>query len=81
MSSLSEQERIGLEEVFLSISSSRNMVEKFSLWSKNFSVDFNTKKWTTPLTFSRHSKNWIKNTLNNHKITKLFNKMQKRRKI
>ncbi len=81
MSSLSEQERIGLEDVFLSISSSHNIVEKWSMWSKNFAIDFDAKKWASPLTFSRHSKNWLKNGLKTHKITKLFNKFQKRRKI
>jgi len=77
MSSLSEQERIGLEEVFLSISSS----QKWSIWSKNFSVNFDAKKFVSPLMFAHHSKKWLKNGLKNHKITKLFNKMQKRRKI
>ncbi|MDP2849484.1 MAG: hypothetical protein Q8O20_00265 [Sulfuricurvum sp.] len=81
MSSLSEQERIGLEEVFLSISSSQNFLQKWSIWSKNFSVDFDTKKLVSPLMFAQHSKNWLKNGLKNHKITKLFNKIQKRRKF
>jgi hypothetical protein len=80
MSSLSEQERIGLEEVFLSISSSQNFAQKWSLWSKNFSIDFDTHRLVFSLSFPRHSKNWLKNGLKNHKITKLFNKMQKRRK-
>ncbi|WP_295055674.1 hypothetical protein [Sulfuricurvum sp.] len=81
MSSLSEQERIGLEEVFLSISSSQNFVQKWSIWNKNFSIDFDTKKLVSPLTLAQNSKKWLKNGLKNHKITKLFNKMQKRRKI
>ncbi|HLD22445.1 MAG TPA: hypothetical protein VJA83_00790 [Sulfuricurvum sp.] len=81
MSSLSEQERIGLEEVFLSISSSQNFVQKWSIWSKNFSVDFDTKKLVSPLMFAHYSKNWLENGLKNHKITKLFNKIQKRRKF
>lgn len=81
MSSLSEQERIGLEEVFLSISSSQNFVHKWSVWSKNFSTDFDTKKLVLPLSFAKESKNWLKNGLKNHKITKLFNKIQKRRKF
>jgi hypothetical protein len=80
MSSLSEQERIGLEEVFLSISSSQNFVQKWSLWSKNFSIDFDTHRRATSLSFSRHSKIWLRNDLETHKITKLLNKMQKRRK-
>jgi hypothetical protein len=81
MSSLSEQERIGLEDVFLSISSSQNFLQKWSIWSKTFSTDFDTSKLFSPLTFTRHSKNWLKNGLKNHKITKLFNKMQKRRQF
>jgi hypothetical protein len=77
MSSLSEQERIGLEEVFLSISPSRNFLEKWSVWGKTIAP----KKLASPLSLSQHSKNWLKNGLKNHKITKLFTKMQKRRKI
>jgi hypothetical protein len=81
MSSLSEQERIGLEEVFLSISSSQNLLQKWSYWSRSVSVDFDKKKFVFPLTLAQNSKNWLKNGLKNHKITKLFNKMQKRRKF
>lgn len=81
MSSLSEQERIGLEEVFLSISSSHNFVKKWSIWSKNLTIELNTEKWSSPVILTHHSKNWLKNTLKTHKITKLFNKIQKRRKI
>jgi len=81
MSSLSEQERIGLEEVFLSISSSQNLIQKWSVWGKNISLQFDGKKLSTPLLFTQNPKTWLKNGLKNHKITKLFNKMQKRRKI
>ncbi|MGA9045699.1 hypothetical protein [Sulfuricurvum sp.] len=81
MSSLSEQERIGLEEVFLSISSSQNLMQKWSMWSKNFSIRIDAKNLPSPLLFTPNPRNWIKNGLKNHKITKLFNKMQKRRKI
>lgn len=81
MSSLSEQERIGLEEVFLSISSSQNLIQKWSVWGKSLSLQFDSKKLSAPLLFTQNPKNWIKNGLKNHKITKLFNKMQKRRKI
>lgn len=81
MSSLSEQERIGLEEVFLSISSSQNFAQKWSIWNKNFAVDFDVKKLSSPFMFAQHSKKWLKSTLKTHKITKLFNKIQKRRKI
>lgn len=77
MSSLSEQERIGLEEVFLSISPSHNFFEKCSLWGKTM----RSKKLSSPLSLSYHSRNWLKNTLKTHKITKLFTKLQKRRKI
>jgi len=81
MSSLSEQERIGLEDVFLSISSSGSFAKKWSAWSKNISLRFDTKFLNTPLRLSRNPKNWLKNSLKNHKITKLFIKTQKRRKI
>lgn len=81
MSSLSEQERIGLEEVFLSISSSQNFAQKWSIWNKNFSVDFDAKKLVSPFTFAQHSKKWLKSTLKTNKITKLINKIQKRRKF
>ena len=77
MSSLSEQERIGLEEVFLSISPS----PKWSIWSKNFSIDFDAKKLTAALNIAHHSKKWLKSGLKTYKITKLFNKTPKRRKI
>jgi hypothetical protein len=80
MSSLSEQERIGLEEVFLSISSSQNFLQKWSLWGKNISFHFDSKKLIFPLRFTKSSRIWIKNGLKNHKITKLFNKIEKRRK-
>jgi len=81
MSSLSEQERIGLEEVFLSISSSQNFTQKWSAWSKKISLRLNTKKINSPLVFDSSPKTWLKNSLKNHKITKLFNKLQKRRKF
>jgi hypothetical protein len=81
MSSLSEQERIGLEEVFLSISSSGNFVRKWSIWGKNLSLSLDTKIFNTPLGFPKNPKLWLKNSLKNYKITKLFIKMQKRRKI
>ena len=81
MSSLSEQERIGLEEVFLSISSSQNLIQKWSVGGKSLSHQMDSKKLSKPLLFTQNPKNCIKNGLKNHKITKLFNKMQKRRKI
>ena len=77
MSSLSEQERIGLEEVFLSISPSRNFFERWAYWGKTL----HSNKTTLPFSLARHSKIWIKNGLKTHKITKLLTKMQKRRKI
>lgn len=42
-SSLSEQERIGLEEAFLSISPPRNITQKWSNWGRNFIYSFNIK--------------------------------------
>ncbi len=80
-SSLSEQERIGLEEVFLSISSSGSITQKWSNWGRNLVYNLNTKMVTSPLSISKNSKTWLKNSLKNHKITKLLNKIQKRRKI
>lgn len=76
MSSLSEQERIGLEEVFLSISPSRGFFEKWSLWGKTLTP----KKTSSLSSFAPHSKNWLKNGLKNHKITKLFAKIEKKKK-
>jgi hypothetical protein len=81
MSSLSEQERIGLEEVFLSISSPRNFGQKWLNLKQNFSLDLNLKKAVSPLSIARVSQKWLKNGLKNHKITKLFTKTEKRRKI
>jgi len=82
MSSLTEQERIGLEEVFLSISpSSRNIFHKLSSWSPNFSLLTHVKKLSSPLRSPGKSNFWIKSNLKKDKITKLFNKIQKRRKI
>lgn len=81
MSSLSEQERIGLEEVFLSISSSQGFAPKWSVWSKKISLRLNAKKNYSPLQMATDSKIWLKSSLKNHKITKLLNKLQKRRKF
>ena len=77
MSSLSEQERIGLEEVFLSISPSRNFFERWAYWGKTL----HSNKTSLPFSLTRHTKIWINNGLKTHKITKLLTKMQKRRKI
>ncbi|MDD5716201.1 MAG: hypothetical protein PHW64_00225 [Sulfuricurvum sp.] len=81
MSSLSEQERIGLEEVFLSISSTPNFVTKWTDWRKNFTNRFNANKFSSPVLLAKNPKIWIKNGLKNHEFTKLLNKLQKRRKI
>ncbi|MBD3810233.1 MAG: hypothetical protein IE884_07005 [Sulfuricurvum sp.] len=80
-SSLSEQERIGLEEVFLSISSSGNIAQKWSHWGRSLVQNLNTRKVSSPLSISKSSKAWLQNSLKNHKITKLFYKIRKRRKI
>ncbi|MGE4471966.1 MAG: hypothetical protein AB7D20_04140 [Sulfuricurvum sp.] len=80
MSSLSEQERIGLEEVFLSISSSRNFFQKWSFLGKKTPFRLNDTKSDSSLILASKSRNWLNNGLKNHKITKLFNKLQKRRK-
>lgn len=81
MSSLTEQERIGLEEVFLSISSSRNFFHKWNSWRQQFSTLLSFNKGNYPLPIRSQANSWIKSTLNNRKITKLFIKMQKRRKF
>lgn len=80
MSSLSEQERIGLEEVFLSISSSRNFFQKWSFLGRKTPFRLNDTKSDSSLILASNSRNWLKNGLKTHKITKLFNKLQKRRK-
>lgn len=81
MSSLTEQERIGLEEVFLSISSSQNVFQKWSVWKDNLSKLMKHKQLFSPLFFVGSSISGVKNPLNKYKITKLLNKIQKRRKI
>jgi hypothetical protein len=81
MSSLTEQERIGLEEVFLSISSSRNLYHKFNSWRQHFSTLLSDTRGTYSSLIPSHANIWIKNSLKNHKITKLFIKIQKRRKF
>lgn len=81
MSSLTEQERIGLEDVFLSISSSQNIFQKWSSWKRNLSKLIKRKQFVSPHLLVRHSNLWIKKPLNKHKITKLLNKIQKRRKF
>lgn len=62
-SSLSEQERIGLEEAFLSISPPRNITQKWSNWGRNFIYSFNTKMVTSPLGIRKSSKSWLQNSL------------------
>jgi hypothetical protein len=81
MSSLTEQERIGLEEVFLSISSSQNLFHKWRFWRQHFSTLLSFNKDNNPFPIHSQANRWIKNTLNNRKITKLFIKIQKRRKF
>lgn len=81
MSSLTEQERIGLEEVFLSISSSRNLFHKWNSWRQRFSTLVSSSKGYSPLTTHTNTDRWIKNSLKTHKITKLLLKIHKRRKI
>lgn len=80
MSSLTEQERIGLEEVFLSISSSQNLFHKWNSWRQHFSAVLNDPKDKYTSIIPSHAHSWMKNTLNSPKITKLLIKIQKRRK-
>ncbi len=81
MSSLTEQERIGLEDVFLSISSSQSFFQRCSRWGKNISSGFAPK---SPV-FQRFNVGFPlftpKNSVKQNKITKLLNKIQKRRKF
>lgn len=81
MSSLTEQERIGLEEVFLSISSSRTLLQKISFWRQNVSMLFKSNRLSTPWRIPKKSNFWIKSSLKKDKIKKLWTKMEKRRKI
>ena len=81
MSSLTEQERIGLEEVFLSISSSRNLLQKWNSWRQNFSALLTATKKHSPVSTPSRANIWMKKSFKTHKITKLFIKIQKRRKI
>ncbi len=81
MSSLTEQERIGLEEVFLSISGSQNVFQRCSHWGKNLSILIKGKNLALPSSLVTGSNFWLKNNLKHNKITKFFNKIQKRRKF
>ena len=81
MSSLSEQERIGLEEVFLSISPSRNVLGRWPGWKKTLGNLMKQKRLFSPFLFVQRTRSGVKSPLNRHKITKLFNKIQKRRKF
>ena len=81
MSSLTEQERIGLEEVFLSISPSRSVFRKWPSWKKTLGILMKSKRFISPFLTTRLPYFWAKTPLNGHKTTKLLNKMQKRRKI
>jgi|GEM_PF-853218 hypothetical protein len=81
MSSLTEQERIGLEEVFLSISASPNVFQRCSLWSKNLSLLIKGKHPVLPAILSGSTVFGQKNNRKPNKITKLLNKIQKRRKF
>jgi len=81
MSSLTEQERIGLEDVFLSISSSQNIFQKCSCWGQNLSFLIKSKYFFSPRPMTKRPQIWFKNRLNKHKITKLITKIQKRRKF
>jgi hypothetical protein len=81
MSSLTEQERIGLEEVFLSITPSKNVFQKWSSWKQNLSALMQSKWLPSPFLLGRNAYLQLKTPLNKYKITKLLNKIQKRRKI
>ncbi len=81
MSSLTEQERIGLEEVFLSISPTRNVFQKWSSWRHDLSKLMKRKQLFFPVLLAGSSVLGAKTPLGKHKFTKLFNKIQKRRKF
>ncbi len=81
MSSLTEQERRGLEEVFLSISPSRNGF--VTEGSRKQSITFFIKsRWNAILLFFRKRLYFrVETPSNEYKITKQLKKIQKRRKI
>ncbi|MCK9372845.1 MAG: hypothetical protein M0P91_06580 [Sulfuricurvum sp.] len=76
MSSLTEQERIGLEEAFLSISQSRNMFRRLGSCHRFFSSFLINAIFATP----SKTRIEVNSGLNSPKTTKQFIKTQKRRK-
>lgn len=81
MSSLTEQERIGLEEVFLSISSSKTLIQRVSSWGRTLSLFLLDTKRSYPSMHPQKGFFSLKNSLKQDKIKKLFVKKEKRRKI
>lgn len=76
--SLTEKERLGLEDVFLSISSTPSARYR---WSR-FCCQIEFKPHIKKFGFSpKNSLLTLKESLKDHKITKLFIKNEKRRKI
>lgn len=81
MSSLTEQERIGLEEVFLSISSSKTLMQRISSWGQTFSLFLADTKRSFPLSHPKKRAQSLLKSLKQDKIKKIFVKKEKRRKI
>ena len=74
-SSLTEKERVALDEVFLSISTPQSIFDKMFFLHKNKKCNSSTHYKTNTFSMTTSiSKAWKSN-----KITKLFAKLQKRR--
>lgn len=76
MSSLTEQERIGLEEAFLSIAQSKTVFRRWSSCHRFFSSFLINAIFATP----SKPRIEVNSGPNSPKTTKLFIKTQKRRK-
>lgn len=81
MSSLTEQERRGLEDVFLSISSTGNLLQRCAAWGRNLSMLDTLKQIRIPISFRSKPIKWLKSGLKKHKLRKVLYKTEKRRKI
>jgi len=76
--SLTEKERLGLEDVFLSISSTPSVRYRWSRFCCQIEFKPSIKKLKF---FPKKSISTLKESIKHHKITKLFIKNEKRRKF
>lgn len=81
MSSLTEQERIALEDVFLSISSSKSFFQRVNIWSRELSQNLTVTKPFESLKTHLQARKWFKKDAIGMKMRNLKNKFEKRRKI